>query len=283
MSTQGRGLTPDEVARVLRRAAELDAAAGHPEATELVDAALVEEAAAEAGLSREAVRRAIDELALEPGAAHGSVLGNAHVVVERRLVGSADEVTAHLHRYLRSQLLQPRRVSPTRSRWVPRQGLGVVVRRATDLGGRLLLEDVGSLDLVVTPGGGSTVHVRLEADLAGVRRGRNVRLAGGAGAGALSAGTIVLLVGFAPAAVLAVPVGAGLAASGHLAARSYSQYRVGRVHEALAGELDRIEHPAALPPVGRQPTARSRARVGQTGPLTSQSRNTSAGTAGDHR
>jgi hypothetical protein len=159
----------------------------------------------------------------------------------------------------------------------------VVLRRATDLGGRLLLEDVGSLDLVVTPAGSGGVHVRLEADLAGVRRGRNVRLAGGAGAGALGAGTVVLVVGAAPAAVLAIPVAAGLAAGGHLVARSYSRHRVGRVHDALAGELDRIEHPAALPTGDRQPTARSRARVGQLGPLTSQSRNTSPGTAGDHR
>jgi hypothetical protein len=283
VSTQGRGLTPDEVARVLRRAAELDASSGDSGVPELVDAALVEEAAAEAGLSREAVRQAIDELALEPGADHGSVLGRANVVVERRFAGSVEEVAAHLHRYLRSQLLQPQRVSPTRSRWVPRQGLTVVLRRATDLGGRLLLEDVGSLDLVVTPTGIGGVHVRLEADLAAVRRGRNVRLAGGAGAGALGAGTVVLVVGAAPAAVLAIPVAAGLAAGGHLVARSYAQHRVGRVHDALAGELDRIEHPAALPPAGRQPTARSRARVGQVGPFTSQSRSTSPGTAGDHR
>lgn len=256
MSTTGRGLTPDEVARVLRRAAELDAAAGHVDAAELVDAALVEEAAAEAGLSRAAVRRAIDELALEPGAGRGSALGPARLVVERRLAGSVDDVTAHLHRYLRSQLLQPRRVSPTRSRWVPRQGLGAVLRRAADVGGRLLLDDVGSLDLVVTPDGpGETVRVRLEADLTAVRRGRNVRLAGGAGAGALGAGTVVLLVGFAPAAAFAVPVGAGLAAGGHLAARSYARHRVGRVHDALAGELDLLEHPAVLPPGGRRLTA----------------------------
>jgi hypothetical protein len=141
-------------------------------------------------------------------------------------------------------------VTPTRSRWVPRRGLSATLRRATDLNGRIRLEDVDAVEVVIgaVPGVERLVQVHLEVDVTGVRRRQVAALAGGAGAGAVGAGTVLLLVGVAPAAVIAIPVGVGLAAGGHLAGRSRYRQRTGRVHDAVAGELDLLEHPMALPP-----------------------------------
>jgi hypothetical protein len=253
LDVTGRGLTADEVGRVLRRAAELDAVATSSAEGELVSPEIVVAAGVEAGLSPVAVRRALAELAIdrsqggpspvEPAAAPGLV-GSPRLTVQREVPGSAADVRAALHRFLRGQLFVPGRVAPDRSRWVPRRGVTAALRRVADLNRRLQLEDVHALEVAVHPvPGEGLVVVTVEADVVGIRRSQTAWLAGGTAAGASAGTLIVLATGLAPVAIVALPVGAGLAVGGHLAGRSVYRGRAGRVHDAIAGMLDRLEHP----------------------------------------
>src|SRR5690606_10059769 len=89
-------LTPDEVALVLRRAAEIEAASDGTVDDEGLDAAAVEEAAREAGLSPLAVRQAVAELQVgalpvAPATRNGGLTAS-RFVSEQRLVDSAPEI-----------------------------------------------------------------------------------------------------------------------------------------------------------------------------------------------
>ena len=75
------GINEQEVALVLRRAAELDLSLGGPGPG--LDVATVEESAVEAGLSRPSVQRALAELRM------GALQGTGEVARPRRLLGRA--------------------------------------------------------------------------------------------------------------------------------------------------------------------------------------------------
>src|SRR5690606_33273589 len=95
-------LSRDEVALVLRRAAELDAAAGGPP-PDGYEPAAVEEAAREVGLSPAAVRQAVAELRAGVLPAEGTGRRRAatsRVVGEQRLVATPPEAAlAHIDRF----------------------------------------------------------------------------------------------------------------------------------------------------------------------------------------
>jgi hypothetical protein len=167
-------LTQSQVALVLRRAAELDRDLGSigPEAG--LDAAAVEQAALEAGLSRVAVRRALAELQAglleDPVRTPRGILGPPTFELSRTVPGPADRVERQLHAFLQDQLFEMRRDMGRRTTWIRRRGLEATTRRVIDraVQRRLILREVNHLDVCLLDEE-DWVLVRLEVDVLAVR------------------------------------------------------------------------------------------------------------------
>jgi hypothetical protein len=242
-------LTRDEVARVLHRASEIEAAADGRINGDGYDAEAVEQAAAEVGLSPAAVRQAFAELrigalprdgAVPTKRADGSRVATSRFVTQQRLVERRPEaVHAAVDRFLRSQMLELRRRGGDRSLYRPRRDLVASLRRGLDFAGVIRLDGIRTVSLLVTPADERTL-VRLEAELASSRA--NV-VAGAAGTGA---GVALLMgVGGALAAepglvIAAVPAGAAVGAGGLRVAGGRWRQRRDNVDEVLAALLDRL-------------------------------------------
>lgn len=246
---EGDRLDDEQIALVIRRASELDgqSPAGPPG----LDLALLEEAAVEAGLSRESVRRAVAELragalALDAGApVRRTALGPPSLTVSRCLPGPVAEVDSILRRFLAKEQFHLRRDFGTASSWTRRQDVGARVRVQYDrsIHRRLLLRDAEQVELAVVeePGPRGMVMVKLTVDVKPLRRAHRVAVGKGASAGAAVAG-VALVVLSMPVEALAVPAAmAGGVALGHR--RGVHQYRdmVADVETALEGFLDGVE------------------------------------------
>lgn len=251
-STSGE-LSQDEVALVLRRAAELDRVVSCRSRSGL-DVKALEEVATEAGISLPSVRRAVAELRAgvldQPPPPRRAWLGPATLTVCRTLPGPAAVVEQQLHRFLARELFELRRDLGERTFWVARRGLDAWVRRTTDRGvqRRLILRDVQHVELSVIdePGSdGGRVLVRLAIDVRAMRRTQG-KIEGGAaavggGLAALGAG----LAGIDPVALVTTAAGAGIVVGGHRVGSTLYRDRVGEIESGVAGVLDRLERPAA--------------------------------------
>lgn len=241
-------LTSDEVALVLRRAAEIEAAAGEPVSADRYEPAAVEAAAGEVGLSPAAVRRAVAELRVgslqaEPTRSprhRGRRSRSPDVLADQRAVAaSSGKVLGALDRLLRAQLFEPGRRTAERAVFRPRDDLAAKLRRKLDFANTIKLEGISCVTVVVTPADEGTL-VRVEAELA---TSRASVVAGSAGAGA--GVTLVTGLGGAllaePALVVgAVPAGAAIAAGGiRVRGQRWEQQRA-QLAEALAALLDRL-------------------------------------------
>jgi hypothetical protein len=195
-------LSSDEVAAILRRAAEiesdLEAARGGP--PDRIDLAAVEQAAAEVGISSEAVRRAHAELrvgGLAGGPEEGGIIGPPTVAEQRVVDLPLDEARDRIGRWLRQQTFELRRSSDAASRWKRREDMSASMRRTFDFSKRIKLTDARSVTVqlteVVDRDDRPATLVRLEADIGQIRTGAAV----GAVAGAVTAGAAVGLVGAA--------------------------------------------------------------------------------------
>lgn len=249
---EGDRLDEDQIALVIRRATELD---GQTLAGERgLDLVLLEQAAVEAGLSRESVRRAVAELragtlALDPGRAgprRRARLGPSTVTVNRCVPGPAAEVDGILRAFLHKELFHLQRDLGTHSSWTRRQDVGARVRISYDksIHRRLRLRDAEQVDIAVVEEPGSDdrmVVVKMAVDVRPLRRVHRVAVGKGAavGAGAAVAGLALLTT---PEALVAMPVAAasGLAA-GHAIGSSRYRSLVDEVQTALEGYLDGVE------------------------------------------
>jgi hypothetical protein len=241
-------LTRDEVARVLHRASEIEAAADGPTAGDGYDAEAVEQAAVEVGLSPAAVRQAVAELRIgalptdagPTGRVARSRVATSRFVTQQRLVERRPEaVHAAVDRFLRSQMLELRRRSGDRSLYRPRRDLVASLRRGLDFAGAIKLDGIRTVSLLVTAADERTL-ARLEAELASSRA--NV-VAGAAGSGA----GVAVLMGVAGAVaaepglvIAAVPAGAAVGAGGLRVAGGRWRQRRNDVDEVLATLLDRL-------------------------------------------
>ncbi|HVF14409.1 MAG TPA: hypothetical protein VM942_07400 [Acidimicrobiales bacterium] len=244
-------ISEQEVALVLRRAAELDLT--HDAPGPGLDVAMVEESAVEAGLSRQAVQTALAELrmgALQPiGSAPRPrrLLGRATVTARRRVPGPAEEVRAHLRVFLVRELFRVRRERGEQASWTRRDDLGAGVRRTVDktVSKRLQLTDVRRVDVGVTaePGAdGRRVLVVLQADVSSICRDRGAFVATGGALGvAITFGSLLLGVLVDPVALLTAPVGAGAAAAGYGVGVTWYRKRVEGIQTALEAVLDDLE------------------------------------------
>ena len=248
----GPRLSEEQVAAVLRRAAELDVG---DEDTGRLDVAAVEAAALEAGLSQQAVCQALAELrvgALEAARppARATLLGPASLVVRRAVPGPLAAVEHEVESYLCAQLFEQRRNFGDRAVWVRREGLMPSLRRSLDLNHRLSLNGVRRLEVALAEeptGARRRVVVCLEADVSDQRAAHGWLLGGGAAAGTAAVAGAALVPGFDLLLLASLPVGAGLAIGGHLTGRAQYCREVGRIETALEGLLDRLEHRPAAP------------------------------------
>jgi hypothetical protein len=240
-------LTSDEVAVVLRRAAELDAVADRAALDDRYDPAAVEQAAAEVGLSPAAVRQAVAELRAgalptEPdNGRHRRVRpGGSRFVTQQRLVDTPpDAVQAAVERFLRSQMFELRRRSGDRSVFRQRSDLMASLRRGLDFAGVIKLDGIRTVSLVATPADDRTL-VRVEAELASSHT--NV-VAGAAGTGtavAVAMGMGGALLAEPGLVIAALPVGAVVGVSGARVLGGRWRQRRDDVDEVLGGLIDRM-------------------------------------------
>jgi hypothetical protein len=250
-------LTSDEVALVLRRAAEIDAATDDLADPTRYDAAAVEAAAGEVGLSPAAVRRAVAELRVgslddagAPPAGERVRRGRvgrrdrggrpSDVVADQRSVGRPPQaVLSSLDHLLRGQLFEPGRRTAERGVFRPRDDLAAKLRRRLDFTGTIKLDGVSCVTAVVTPAEDGAL-VRAEAELATTRA--HV-VAGSAGVGA----GVGLLMGLGGAltqevalVIAAVPAGTAIAAGGIRARSQRWHQKRAEIAETLATLLDRL-------------------------------------------
>ena len=249
-------LTSEQVAVVLRRAAEIEAeveagAGGHPDATS-IDAAAVEAAAEEVGLSPAAVRQAVAELqvgTLAPppppapprtGLPVRRKVAPSHIVSEQKLVAAPPAAAlAALEHMLYRQMFAARRRGPDGAVFRPRDDMVAKLRRKFDRVRQVRLDGVAGISTVATPVDGGTL-VRVEAEMLATRQ---AVVGGSAAKGA--AATIVTGVGGAllhePMFVLAAfPAGAAVAAGGiRVRGRRWDEQRRD-VTDALTLLLDQV-------------------------------------------
>ncbi|MFP3906249.1 MAG: hypothetical protein ACLFWR_04410 [Acidimicrobiales bacterium] len=266
-----RRLSQAELAAVLRRATELDAEGGLELADSRLDPAVVEAAAIEAGLSRAAVRQALNEVlhpdVVSPDPYAGGRLPTRSLVLERVVPGTTDEIETQVGRYLRRQLFDQQRVFADGSRWAPRRGWLASVRKRADPGARFVLNQVHSVQVTLTPAPPSasspqqpSVLVRISLDLTGVRSIHATWIGiGGAAGGAAIVGAATT-VGVDPVALLSLPVAGGLTTGGHFVGRREARREVEKIHTAVAGLLDRLEHGERAVTRGRRTRPPTRAR-----------------------
>jgi hypothetical protein len=240
-------LTRDEVARVLHRASEIEAAADGAATGDHYDAEAVEQAAVEVGLSPAAVRQAVAELRVgvlpaevPAGRLDRSRIATSRFVAQQRLVDRRPEaVHAAVDRFLRSQMLELRRRSADRALYRPRRDLVASLRRGLDFAGAIKLDGIRTVSALATPADERTL-VRVEAELASSRA--NV-VAGAAGTGA----GVALLMGIGGAlaaepglVIAAVPAGAAVGAGGLRIAGGGGGGGGGEGEEGVGGVPDRI-------------------------------------------
>lgn len=246
---EGERLDEDQIALVIRRATELD---GQSVAGQTgLDLVLLEEAAVEAGLSRESVRRAVAELRagtlnLPAGPTRRPAgLGPTSLIVARCVPGPASEVDGILRRFLAKEQFHLRRDFGASCSWTRRQDVGARVRIQYDrsIHRRLLLRDAEHVELAVVdePGDRGMVMVKLAVDVKPLRRAHRIALGQGAGVGVVAAAIGVALLGM-PEAVVVVPAAAasGLAV-GHRVGVGRYRTSVADLETRLEGLLDGIE------------------------------------------
>jgi uncharacterized protein YfiM (DUF2279 family) len=240
-------LTSDEVALVLRRAAEIEAAEDATVPALAYDPAAVEEAAREVGLSPAAVRQAVAELRVGvlPGApvdaarqrSRRRALASRRVTDQRLIDRPPAVALATIDRFMRTQMFELRRRSGDRSLYRHRADLIAGLRRRLDFAGVIKLERLTMVDVVVTEADERTL-VRIEAELA---TSHPNAVAAGAAAG--TAVTVLTGVGGAVAGeaglvIAAVPMGALVGAGSMRVAGARWQQRRDDVAEVLAHLLD---------------------------------------------
>lgn len=247
----GRELTRAEVEVVLRRAAEIELAETSSLMRDCMDAATVEAVGVEAGLSREAVRRALAEVSLQGAVAVATPPKDWDVeVIERVVPLSAAETDEQLAVYLDRQLFAVKRTQPGWTLYEPKRGARAHAAREADVNGRLCLRRVDEVLVVTSDGPSGSALVRVE-----LRRRRRkgkwksaafgaafaAGMAGLAGGAVLSAVVDPSAVADAAPAALLSTGGAFGGVRGWFRARSRHRRFLGRARDGLELRIDELE------------------------------------------
>jgi hypothetical protein len=243
-------LTEAEVALVLRRASELNAAEGLGPGggDDLVSLATVEAAAGEVGLEPADVRRAVAELRaglLDAGSTARPV-GGPVVTATRIVPGTPAAAGDAVRRYLSRQTFVVVRDQGSVQRWRRRDDTVATVLRAVQLRGTVRLDAAREVTVQIVPAEGGSL-VRLDADL-----GRRVLVAppatGGAVGAASAAGSTAAAVAVDPLVLaVGVPVTFALGYGSFWVSRAFVRRDQLRVRDALDGFLDDLERGGGAP------------------------------------
>lgn len=243
-AARASGLTAGELATVVRRASQLDAAGPdvHPD----LDVADAREVLREAGVSPAAAEQALAEWqageldVAAPPPIVAPVRLSPVVVVERTVPLEPAELRQTLDGMLRRQWFTGgRSFGPGTAEWLPRSGMFADMRRRFDVRGTLLLHEVNRLRLEVQPGRSGSSSVRLTADLGNLRS----RLVGSLVGLPAAAGATVSLIGIptsTPELIASgLPIGLVVAGGGYLSAARTLEKRKAHLEENLHILLDR--------------------------------------------
>ena len=227
------------VARILRRASDLERGSERRDPADGIEEESLIAAAEEVGLSVDAVRRsiAVERLGPVPAARLGDrIVGPSQVYVDGQIDALANDALARVDawlvdgHHLRRDLLRP-----GEGEWSKRAGLvGVTVRTIRNATGEGKLGDFERVTAVARDVGGGSSMVRVAVD-----RTTSRRYAGGGGAIVAAGGITGVVVGSAvatPVLLLAMPVaviaGAGVALTGRRRARA-TEREIQRLLEAV--------------------------------------------------
>lgn len=243
--------------RVIRRAAELQSAAGE-ERTELLDAGEIVRIGREVGLDERHVRQALAEVqadALLPEAPAEPALalrlwGEAFVRASRPVPGSPSNVQDRVERHFRErESLSEVRRRPGRSLWQPATGLASKMQRTFDLTGRsYALADVKRVELAVSALEADWSLATVTADLSNFR---SRYVAGWLGGTVSGYGVAAVAAFFSFAVPPILPIAAGVAATAGTVAWGVGfslRRQKARIALAIEGLLDRLEQGAPLEP-----------------------------------
>ena len=230
--------------RVLQRAAELQArSADAPES--MTEAELIA-LGKEVGLSKDLLQQALAEertrgIAPADTGFAARVLGSATVTASRTVRGRPEEILGRLDAWMqREESLAVQRRSPTRMLWEARRDFFGAAQRRFNLGGRgYALSRANEVAATVSPVDAERTHVRLDANLVGLRASR-VRT------GVVMAAACVITTGVLVALNFALPIAAiGVAVSPVALWQTARSFRPGvqRANVMLEHYLDRLEHP----------------------------------------
>lgn len=251
-------LSPRDVDRILRRAAEIDSNpgglipdAGGADQEDLEPSMTADEVlrlGAEAGLGQAALVTALMEVRrgalLEPEAGPlARALGPSRIVVTRVVPGPAEPVKRAVERFLREQLMTVRRHHGDRVEWERAQGIWPGLLRSLDFSKRYGFSLVNHVETTVVAEGDCTA-VTFQIDVSEMRRERmtHMGLRAALAFALIGVGGTALFPGFGIADMVAL-AGGGVAAGG-IFALERRRYLESRARVVLAPErfLDLLIH-----------------------------------------
>jgi hypothetical protein len=253
-----RRLTGEQMEAVIRRATELQFAAGGGE--EGVSETELLRIGRELGLDPTNLRRALAEVRTAGGPAERGVLttlmGDRVVRASRIFRKPAAQLGLFLEEYLRkSEFMDPVRRYPDRTRYARASGIGAAFgRAAAKISARQASLDVPQLDVGNSALDEGSALVELSVDQGGLRAGLTAGGAAVGSAGGLGIITVAMMTPVPdPVSLVAIPIlGASMAIM-----RAIYRHQAGSVENRLEAFLDRLEHgelrlPPNPPPWRRQ-------------------------------
>jgi hypothetical protein len=245
-------LTKAQLELVLRRAAELEKASGQT-GEELVSPEEIQRIGSEAGLSPEALQRALAEVksgALvpatppQPPSVVDRTIGPPRMVVERVVPGAIDDVRRRVQQFLKDQLLEIRRNYGDRIVWRRAEGFWPGFMRAFDFSHQYAMSQGIEVESSVTPAGeADRVRIRVSIDAASLRRNRTAAATTGIVAGtALAVGSFFMMPGHLPLELLVAAGGGATAFGSVMGSRNAYRKDLDRMRDVLERFLDDVEH-----------------------------------------
>jgi hypothetical protein len=247
-----RRVSSQELEAIIRRAVEIQSAAGGDETDGIPEAEVVR-IGRELGLEPATVRRAIADVrgrAPEERGVLARAMGPKTVLAARTIRRPAASVGLFLEQYLTTcEYMVVQRRFPDRTRYVAGTGIGAAMGRAyRKVQERQATLDVQPLDVAVSVVDEDTCFVELSTDLGNVRGGLAAGAALGGGGAAAGIVTAVLATPIVdPLALVAVPVLGGMWGGMRLIFGAVSR----STHDRLEGFLDRLEHGELRLPSGK--------------------------------
>ncbi len=242
-----RRLSQEDLALVVKRAAELHVAGDRSPGEPLLDEATVMEVLREAGLSEQAASQALTEwrigslaYGLELPAPGPKSTFDPNASVARQLPIAPERMADVFDAAVRRQQFARGRRSGLGGDWVPRTGLLAELRRGLDVRGTLLLKDVSRLRLDVHPASAGHSRITVTAQIAGYRSWVMGTLIGIPTVAAVGMGIGGIVETSLELGLIGTPLAALAAGGGYQGAAHLLETRREKTREALDILLDRI-------------------------------------------